>query len=195
MTLTQETNYPWDGTVRISVEVDGTVNCGINVRLPGWCNNVHITVNSEVLDIEAVGRKGYAHIDREWQSGDVIEVDLSMPVERVYANTSVRMANGKVALQRGPIVYCLEETDNKISPLNRVALPRSASISSEYQADLLGGVTTLSGKCLIASTEVDTLYSQNRPAETIHAFTAVPYYAWDNREAGHMQVWLRESST
>ena len=146
MTLTQETNYPWDGTVRISVEVDGTVNCGINVRLPGWCNNVHITVNSEVLDIEAVGRKGYAHIDREWQSGDVIEVDLSMPVERVYANASVRMANGKVALQRGPIVYCLEETDNKISLHNDDSRPRSATIRSHNQHQLLCSAPTLHRK-------------------------------------------------
>jgi DUF1680 family protein len=195
ITLTQKTHYPWDGAVRIGVEVDGSVTCGINVRLPGWCREVGLVVNGEAVDVEAIDRKGYAHIDREWRSGDVIEIELPMPVERVYANPCVRMANGKVALQRGPIVYCLEGTDNNISPLNRIGLPRSASISTEHQSDLLGGVTTLSGECFVASTGVDALYSQDSPTVTGHAFTAVPYYAWDNREAGHMQVWLRESDS
>lgn len=191
--LTQKTSYPWDGAVRIGVDVESQAEFEINIRLPGWCREPSIVLNGDAVDIEASTRKGYAHINRKWKSGDVIEVDLPMPVERIYADSRVRMANGKVALQRGPIVYCLEETDNAIAPLSRVSLSPGAEITTRHDGSLLGGITTLCGECQVETDSADALYSHTRPSSTTLIFTAIPYFGWDNRDAGHMLVWLRES--
>jgi len=193
MTLNQETNYPWEGAVRIGVSPHAPLKCGINVRLPGWCDSVGISINGEALDVTTIARKGYAHIDRTWRAGDIIDIDIPMPVERIYTNTQVRMANGKVALQRGPIVYCLEEVDIGVRPLNRISLSMDAPLTARFQNDTLGGVTVVSGECIVQADGREALYGPERPETTTIPFKAIPYYAWDNREAGHMQVWLRES--
>ena len=194
MTLAQETSYPWNGSVKITVSVEDKIETGINLRLPGWARNITIEINGDQVEISKVERKGYAHLDRIWESGDVITIEMPMPVERVYANPQVRMSNGKVALQRGPIVYCLEETDNEVSPLSRIAIPPESDITSEHQGSMLGGVTVLSGEAVVFLDGGDSLYTTSRPEHTTLQFKAIPYYAWDNREAGHMQVWLREAA-
>jgi DUF1680 family protein len=191
--LNQETEYPWDGNVRIGLDVSGSGTFGINLRLPDWCKHPSITLNGTSIDLDQVSRNGYAHIDRGWKTGDTIEIQFPMPVERVYANPRVRMAAGKVVLRRGPLIYCLEETDNDITPLSRISLPVDAEITTHHDHDLLGGVTTLSGSCLIDSSDDSVLYSGEQPKASPQTFTAIPYYAWDNREPGFMQVWLREA--
>jgi len=120
------------------------------------------------------------HLKRRWQPGDVVELDLPMPVQRVYAHEKIQEDQGKVALMRGPIVYCLEAVDQPGVDLFRVVLPRETDLRAEFRADLLGGVTVLQGSARADSERPVTL-------------TAVPYYAWANREKGAMTVWIDEA--
>jgi DUF1680 family protein len=120
------------------------------------------------------------HLQRRWQAGDVVELDLPMPVNRVYAHEKVQEDQGKVALARGPIVYCLEAVDQPGVDLFRLILPQETGLRAEHRAGLLGGVTVLQGSALADAERPVTL-------------TAVPYYAWANREKGAMTVWLGEA--
>ena len=124
---------------------------------------------------------GYVHLQHRWKAGDVVEMDLPMPVQRVYAHEKVQDDHGKVALMRGPIVYCLEAADNPGLDLARVVLPRDTDLRAEHRAGLLGGLTVLEGK------GVD---EKQNPIPV----TAVPYFAWQNREKGAMNVWIQSSA-
>ena len=130
---------------------------------------------------------------RKWETGDVAELNLDMPVERIYANPNIRQLEGRVALQRGPIIYCLETEDNATNILDQIALPADAKIKAVYRKKLLGGVTVLTGNAeLIDDNSWDTeLYRTTKPKTRKIKFTAVPYCLWDNRSPGSMQVWLR----
>jgi DUF1680 family protein len=196
--ISQKTNYPWDGEVELTVESigNGPLSFTLALRIPGWSKNATLKVNGAAVDLQDVTEKGYAKITREWRDGDKVALSLAMPVERVYANPKVRMLNGKVALQRGPIVYCLEEVDNKhIVPLNRISLPRTSGLTTEFRPDLLGGVVVIKGDALVVGGEdwgQDLYRYEPSPIEPC-TFTAVPYCVWDNREPGHMLVWMRET--
>lgn len=207
--LEQKTAYPWDGRVEVDVGLEAVkaaeavqARCDdssgaqftLALRIPGWCREASLKVNDETVDLARVTDKGYARISRTWRDGDRLVLNLAMPVERVYANPKVRMYNGKVAIQRGPVVYCLEEADCEIPQLSCISLPRNAELSARFEPDLLGGVVVITGEA--QALEVDggqwTLYS-NTPGRTGRIrLTAVPYYAWDNREPGQMLVWIRE---
>jgi DUF1680 family protein len=128
-----------------------------------------------------------------WKPGDRVELDLAMPVERVYAHPDVAEDVGSVALQRGPLIYCLEQVDNG-EPLSRLRLPSNAALSSRFEPGLLGGVSVVTGAALaVDEAGWDGQLYRAQPARLRPAtFTAVPYYAWDNRAAGAMQVWLPE---
>jgi len=193
--LTVRTEYPWDGTVDIEVEPGGEATFALNLRIPGWCRQATLAVNGEDVEIGDVANDGYARIERCWKAGDRVRLVLNMPIERIRAHPAVRMANGKVALQKGPIVYCLEEVDNGIAPLGRIGLPTDAELEAEYRPDLLGGVEVIQGKGLMADDAgwEGALYSIEPAHEKICAIAAVPYCVWDNRKAGQMLVWLRES--
>lgn len=193
--LEVRTEYPWDGTVDIEVEPESESMFALNLRIPGWCRQATLSVNGEDVEVGDVVNNGYARIERGWKGGDRVRLVLNMPIERVRANPAVRMANGKVALQKGPIVYCLEEVDNGIAPLGRIALPVDAELQAEYRSDLLEGVEVVRGKGLVADEAgwEGALYSTEPTHEKICAITAVPYCVWDNRKAGQMLVWLRES--
>src|SRR5690606_26059090 len=107
------------------------------LRIPGWCEQHSLAING--AEVAAPVVKGYARLKRTWQSGDMIQLDLPMPVTRIYADPRVQANNGRVALQRGPLVYCLEGVDNG-SNLSALQLPRDAELSAASQPDLLGGV-------------------------------------------------------
>ena len=192
--LHQETTYPWNGTVAIGVEVAKAVEFGLNLRIPGWCKTAHLTVNGEPIALDGNVNKGYAHIVRRWQSGDRLELELEMPVERVYAHPSVRDDADCVALQRGPIVYCLESADNRAS-LDQIRLPETAELESQFEPELLGGVAVIKGPAVVLETAdwADTLYRTTPPLSSPHSLIAIPYYAWDSREAGEMRVWIHEA--
>jgi DUF1680 family protein len=193
VTVRQETNYPWSGhiTLRLSMHEDATF--GLRLRLPGWCHSANLTVNGEAVHIASHLVEGYVRVERHWQSGDKIEFELAMPGERMYANPNVRSDAGLTALQRGPLVYSLEEIDNPV-PLQRIVLPRSEKLSSQLESGILEGVTTLKCQALVedATDWAGTLY-RSQPATTqSRTITAIPYYAWDNRQPGEMRVWIRE---
>ena len=187
----QETDYPWSGNVKMIVKPSKTAVFDVNMRMPGWCASAKVSINGQPIDAKH-GDNGYIKINREWRSGDTITLDMQMPIQRIAANPRVKSDIGRVAIQRGPVVYCLEAMDNNDSVLD-VALPGDAQLEATFKPDLLGGVTILNGnalRCKDVDWE-DTLYQPVSDDEKI-SITAIPYYAWDNRDAGEMAVWLPE---
>jgi len=134
--LTQVTEYPWDGDVRITVQLDRPAEFALALRIPGWCPEATIAVNGQSLDLEPLMCRGYARIQREWSAGDVVELSLAMPVQRLESHPEVSSNCGKVALQRGPLVYCLEEVDNGPN-LHDISLPEDAELSVRFADDSL----------------------------------------------------------
>jgi uncharacterized protein len=187
-----ETKYPWEGAVRISVTPKSAAEFSMNLRVPGWCDQASVSVNGQVL-ADLTLDKGYAVIRRQWKAGDVIEMDMPMPIRRIQANPKVEADRGSVALQRGPIVFCLEAADNGGKVFDLV-LPRDAELKAEFKPDLLGGIMTITAKGLRYKPAdwKDKLYqpapSQAEPAD----LSAVPYCVWDNRRPGEMKVWIPE---
>ncbi len=181
--LSQRTNYPWDGDVKINVSAEPAEQFPIKVRIPGWCEGASISVNGQKIEKLDVNN-GYASLDRKWNAGDEIEVNFPMPVKRVYADSHVDADVGRVAIQRGPIIYTLEGVDNAGTVRNLV-LPKDAQMTSEFRKDLLGGVSVVKGQAMAVMDE-DAAHDVKKD------FVAVPYYAWDNRSPGQMIVWLAE---
>jgi DUF1680 family protein len=159
------------------------------LRIPGWCRSGQLTVNGDAIELSAVTERGYARIRRLWSAGDQVNLVLSMPIERVYSHPDVRANQGRVALQRGPIVYCLEAADNTMG-LHRLALPREEEITAQFEPDLLGGVATLTGRARLLAG--DRLYGSEPVRRDTTRFKAIPYHVWDHREPGEMLVWLPE---
>ena len=193
VTLRQETQYPWDGKVRIMVDPAESAEFEICLRIPGWSRYVTTGLDDGRTPARTILHDGYARIQRKWKRGDVANLDLPMPIRRIAANPRVRANTGKVALQRGPLVYCLEAADNG-GHVRNLTLPRNARLRAQHRPDLLGRVTVIRGTALATGNEGwdDDLYRHAAEAESAD-FVAIPYYAWDNRAAGEMVVWLPES--
>ncbi|NOY81298.1 MAG: glycoside hydrolase family 127 protein [Kiritimatiellaeota bacterium] len=191
--VTQQTRYPWDGTVRFGLDPGpSTRRFGFRIRVPGWCPGATFRINGRTHTPEML--RGYARLEREWRAGDVIECSFPMPVRRLYAHPRVRFDCGRAAFQRGPIVYCFEGTDNG-NGLEEVSVPRDASLKPQWEPNLLGGVVVLRGrgKRLRQASGTRRLYSMEPPDEEWVDLQAVPYCVWENRELGDMQVWIRET--
>ncbi|HUA60793.1 MAG TPA: beta-L-arabinofuranosidase domain-containing protein [Verrucomicrobiae bacterium] len=201
--MAQATKYPWDGDVKMTVTPDQAARMTINVRIPGWARNqpiasdlyrftddskerVAIKVNGAAVPITV--DKGYVAITRTWKSGDTIELNLPMPVRRVIANDNVVADRGRVAIERGPIMYAAEWVDNPNGKVRNLMLPDSSVLTAEYKPDLLKGVTIVKGKAIALASDKD-----GKVVKTEQAFTAIPYYAWANRGRGEMIVWLPTS--
>lgn len=189
-------NYPWDGAIKLALTLAAPQAFALHLRIPGWCDAWSIKVNGAAMETTPSGN-AYVSITRTWQNGDVVELDLAMPVQTIYANPNVRLLQGRLALQRGPIVFCMEGVDNGGIGLDRITLDPAqvAAFSVEYQPELLGGVSVLRGTAQAITEEGwdnHTLYRRNRPSsvETLDV-VAVPYATWDNRAAGEMRVWFR----
>ena len=182
--ITQETNYPWDGKIKLTLNPVKPGPFSVYLRIPEWCEDGSATlkVNGEPME-HLPQNNGYAPVRVVWKAGDTIELDLPMPVRRVKAHPKVEANKGRVALQRGPVVYCLEAADND-GRVTNLSLPPDGELKTEHRPDLLGGVTVVKGKALARQAEGEP----NKPVE----FTAVPYHAWDHREPGEMAVWLPE---
>ncbi|MGO9201070.1 MAG: glycoside hydrolase family 127 protein [Limisphaerales bacterium] len=192
----QTTRYPWDGAIRLSVQPEGETEFAINVRLPAWCEEPRLTVNGNPLvTFEKV--RGYARLQRKWRRGDGIELSLPMPVQRIKAHPKVEADLGRVALQRGPIVYCLEAVDNG-GHVRNLVIPPEAQLSADHRADMLGGVTVIRGLAAAVHRAAwpDTLYlpAPGVPGVTHVEFTAIPYFANANRQPGEMRVWMAEAA-
>jgi DUF1680 family protein len=190
--LREQTQYPWRDRVRFTVKSSVPQTFTLALRIPGWCRGATLCVNGQPVDLVGSVTKGYAHLRREWRPGDRVDLRLPMPVERVEANPRVRMDCGKVALQRGPVVYCLEEADNG-PELADLILPRKARFRAEFRPDLLGGTMVLRGKARrrAAAGWDGALYRADRSGTQAVEIVAVPYCLWANRAPGEMMVWLR----
>jgi len=198
--IEQETNYPWDGKVAIAVDPEKAGTFTISVRIPGWARNqpvpsdlyfylnatgdgVRVQVNGEPLDLPV--ENGFVRIDRKWQKGDTIGLEIAMPIHRVLSNEKVAENEGRVALQRGPLVYCAEWVDNDGSVTN-IVLDDSTPLTPEFRQDLIHGVIGIHGMTSALKYDVDG----KTPKRVEHEFTAIPYYAWAHRGQGEMMVWL-----
>ncbi len=185
-----ETNYPWEENVKITFHPEKAAQFTYAIRIPGFCENYALTVNGEAASCRI--QNGYAYITRLWSEGDSMQLTISMPATIMESNLHVREDIGKVCVTRGPIVYCLEEADNG-PDLHRIFLDRQTGFSAKYEADLLGGVVSLScmGHFLTPVGDDSQLYRKaSVPVYSRKPLKWIPYYAWANRDIGEMTVWV-----
>ena len=193
ISIKQITNYPWNGDIGITIDTEQEIEFTLALRLPGWCKKAWLKINRESVEIGELIKDGYLCIKRNWSRGDQVNLILDMPVERIYAHPKLRYNAGKVALQQGPLVYCLEEVDNG-SNLAGIYLPSDSELTVKYRWDLLGGVNVISGNALRVdeSSCSGALYSTEDYHYKEFRITAIPYFAWSNRESGEMSVWINK---
>ncbi|NQX43772.1 glycoside hydrolase family 127 protein [Paenibacillus tritici] len=191
VTISQQSRFTWDGTVILKVDPAEAGEFGIALRIPSWSTSNEIRVNGAAVSAEEALELGYAVIRREWQAGDLIELTLPMEAHRVYAHPNLRADAGKTAIQRGPLVYCLEAVDNS-EPLSSVSLSEAAAFTETYDELLLGGAVVLrtDGYRVDGQSWSGGLYSRTKAAVQPVEVTAVPYYLWGNRGSGEMKVWI-----
>ncbi len=187
-------NYPWHEQINIEITSPVAIDHTLALRLPDWCDNPQLTLNGDLVAGEV--RQGYLYLTRRWQEGDRLQLTLPMPVRRVYGNPQVRQQAGKVAIQRGPLVYCLEEADNGAG-LHNLTLPTD----SEFK--LVEGKGIFAHKVLIqtqgyarhaANAEKRPLWQYDRAPTTQQAqtLTFIPWFSWANRGEGEMRIWVDE---
>lgn len=198
--MTQVTNYPWDGAVKLQVDPSKPELFAVRIRIPGWAKNrpvpsdlyryldqsaeqVTLRVNGQPMQLSM--EKGYAVLERTWRKGDVVELVFPMPVRRVVANEKVLDDKNKVALERGPILFCAEWPDNKDGNVVNLVLPDNSLLKTQFRKDLLNGVQIVQSSAVpVRRTLENTIVSD--PAQD---FVAIPYYAWAHRGLGQMNVW------
>jgi uncharacterized protein len=195
VTIHQETSYPWDETVKLTVMPDEGGAFTVALRIPGWCKQAELRVNGEKIDYEAFVKRGYVYLKRKWMQGDQIELLFPMPVEKIRANPKVKENAGKAALQRGPVVYCLEEADNG-KELSSIKINKHSVFSAAFKPDVLGGVVVIEGEGVREREELwgEALYQPVHKHSVGVSIKAIPYFSWCNREPGEMAVWIREES-
>jgi len=197
--VSQKTDYPWDGNVDLTVSPARASEFTVFLRIPGWATTAQVAVNGQAVSGAKAGE--YLPVRRRWSPGDKVRVQFDMTPQVIVANPRLADDNGRVAIQRGPLVYCLEQMDQpKVPSLNDVAVVISRNPGQEFQPefrrDMLGGVVVLhhAGAVVNNPTANEPLYQlftramqrSTRPA----ALTLIPYYAWANREPTAMQVWM-----
>jgi len=203
--VAQTTDYPWNGKVTVTLKPSAIKYFSVALRIPGWASgqvvpgdlyhflpdeNPAYTIMVNGVPAKFALKNGYAVITNTWKEGDKIELNLPMPVKKVAAHPLVLADRDRVALQRGPLVYCLEWPDNKDGHVLNLVLDSTAQLTATFNPQLLNGVETINGKASVAmSTE-----NGNKTSDQV-GFTAIPYYAWANRGAGEMQVWIAAKAT
>ncbi len=191
VTLTQETDYPWDWAVDLTVGVAEPTRFALMLRIPEWSFDHRIRVNGKAVKAKVV--KGYAKIEREWSDGDQVQLLLPMYVQFVAAHPGVLEDTGKVAIQRGPIVYCLEQCDHPVD-VRAICVPKGEPIFNErLDKKLLAGCVAVEMTGMVMSTAgwSKRLYRPAYLTKTKNVkIRAIPYCLWDNRQPGSMVVWL-----
>lgn len=209
--LSQQTRYPWAGRVKVTVEAAPRKAIALRLRIPGWADRAAIRVNGQRH--AGAARPGtYAAIRRTWSRGDTVELDVPMRPRLMVAHPKVRSLRGRVAVMRGPVVYCLESPDLPAgTDFGRIALPAGAKLTPRFRKDLLGGVTVLTARAVLRTPDeakarpasraaradaTGPLYRELKapaaaaaPGRTVD-ITLIPYFAWANRGISHMAVWL-----
>lgn len=198
--VVQQTDYPWEGRIKIKVEPERADEFLVCVRIPGWARNQpmpselyrYVDKSDEEIGLKVNGaavradiEKGYARIGRRWKKGDELELNLPMRIRRVVCNEKVEANGGRVALERGPIVFCAEGVDNGGQVFN-IVLADDVELDAEYREDMLGGVMVITGKVCGLYSSADGKSVETREQD----FAAIPYYAWSHRGSGEMLVWL-----
>ena len=187
-----ETGYPWNGEVAVKVQNDTDSDFTLAIRIPGWCDSWKLQVNGESCAL--IPEKGYIRLSRTWKNGDSVKLVMDMPVQLVEANPFVREDVGKVAVMRGPLVYCLEEADNGIL-LQDLSLAEGADFTEKFEPELMNGVVTLTAPGKRISLEGwngNLLYRHYRGTQKENQkLKFIPYYSWSNRTPGEMLVWVR----
>jgi uncharacterized protein len=201
VTIRQSAGYPWNGSVAIHVSPEKPNTFQLNIRIPGWARGdafpgdlysfenkqsgqLSIKVNGK--DAPATIRSGYAEIERKWKKGDVVEIVLPMPVHRVKAHELVEADAGKIALQRGPLVYCVEGQDQEDERVLNMLVNDKADFTTQFEPNLLGGVQTISLNAALVEKMTGPAAADLKPIR----LKAIPYYAWANRGKAFMAVWL-----
>ena len=190
LSVTCETEYPWNGNVSFRMELSARKDFRFAVHIPGWCRDWTIHINGDVQE-EYDLIDGYAYLERSWANGDTVELELNMYPVRMYANPLVRADSGCSSFMRGPVVYCFEETDNggDLQTLRSVRDSKITVKKRKLQGLGVFPVLTMKGIRLIPS---DELYSDEPFDQEETELTAIPYYLWGNRGKGGMRVWLGE---
>ncbi len=200
VSVRQKTDYPWDGRIDIALAPETDAHFKVLVRIPGWAvgrpipgdlyrfqnpvpEKISVSVNNEAQSLTM--DHGYAVIDREWKKGDRIRLEIPMPIERVLANEKVLADKGRVALQRGPLVYCAEGVDNREGRVLNILLGNDARLGAEFDQNLLGGVEVIKGQA-----EGTFENGKGGVEERKQPFMAIPYYAWANRGSSEMNIWF-----
>jgi DUF1680 family protein len=198
--LAQETNYPWDGKIKLSVEGETGIALCLRLRIPGWSRNEAMAGNlyrfrdNQVPEIRILINgspaafridHGYASITRVWRKGDQVELELPMPVQKILADTLLKEDAGKMALQRGPLIYCAEWPDNA-GRTGNLLVPEQTPITAVFRPGLLHGVETLEADVPAITLDATGLQVTTRQQRMV----AIPYYAWANRGPGEMNIWF-----
>ncbi|GGI23601.1 glycoside hydrolase family 127 protein [Pedobacter mendelii] len=195
--ITQNNNYPWDGNLNIAVDPERTLKFSLNLRLPGWVRNEAIP--SDLYKYEESGKtgfkvmvnginvnyhvkKGYVVINRQWKKGDAVKFVLPMQLKKIIAKKNLVENQGKISLQRGPIIFCGESVDN-VAAISSIRIPSTAQFTGDFHSEILNGVIKL--KAPVISLKANG-------AENRVQLTVIPYYAWANRGKGEMSVWFPE---
>lgn len=203
--LDQATEYPWDGAVKLTVKPQTPASFALKLRIPGWADNKPVsgsdlyTFTAPATDkyvVKVNGKpvrtnthEGYIAIDREWNAGDVVELTLPMDVRRVKAHEKVKADEGLLAIERGPVVYCLEGVDMTDNRVFNKYLPENASLSHQFEAGKLNGIVELQGTAKELERDADgTIKEKDVPVKLI------PYSTWNNRGNAEMAVWIPASA-
>lgn len=194
--LRMETEFPWQGRVHVEIKETADAPWALRLRMPEWCHQPSLYLNGKVVS-PLIVEKGYVALDRVWRVGDIVELNLDMPPLLVESNPRVDATRNCLAIQRGPIVYCLEDQDQEVRDrLLDIQIDASAAPEAHWQRDLLGGVMVVQtmGYVLELQGTEGELYSATRPSthpsRRSVRLTAIPYYAWGNRGLGPMRVWI-----
>ena len=200
LTILQENNYPWDGALKFIINPEKPLDFSLKIRIPGWARNevspmglysfsnpsatpVRIKVNGQDVALDL--RDGYALLKRTWKKNDVVEVELPMSTREVLASDQVKESLGRVAIQRGPLIYCVEGVDNGGRAAG-ILLPEQSSFTTSFQPALLNGVQVIQSQLPVIE-----VASDGKSVKTVtRNITAIPYYAWANRGPSEMMIWL-----
>ncbi|WP_309085605.1 beta-L-arabinofuranosidase domain-containing protein [Chelativorans sp.] len=193
--LAQETSYPWKGAIGIGVSLESPARFALSLRVPGWVKGASLTVNGEAIDLSAVTERGYARIERQWADGDRLQLHLPLAARAVWADPRVRQDAGRVAVLRGPLVYCAEAADNGPG-LNSIVLTDGLEGARDKDLSGIPGAVAIEVPALRETAEGwgDGLYGESPPERREDRVVLVPYHLWDNRAPGEMLVWLRKEN-
>ncbi len=199
--LKVETDYPWQGQIRLRVDETGSPSWVLSIRIPEWSQHPILSINGDKVE-ELSFEKGYLVLDRMWQAGDTVDLELGMEPLLVAPNPRIDATRGCLAIQRGPLVYCLEDKDQDIQGrLLDVEIDHDQPLSTRWEDDLLGGVMVVEAEGRFIDNEPwhGQLYrpavSREQGAAYPTRLVAIPYYAWGNRKIGSMRVWIPEKSS